>query len=400
MTPLEMIHEVAENWFLGEPPFYALYCMQQLQDNAGMECAVRVGHGRLEYNPLLLSHKNYREVEQLMRIEMIRLLLKHPYQRRPEGCDGEVISLGSDCTIADGYALLREAGALQGPGAYHLPIGQCYEWYCKEIARQRESNDDSGSDPQPHHNHEQEQSRGNNDNPSNTDGQNDESRGERSQRMALSALWEDDTLRQAQINDLIERTSDWGSLSGDIVEMIQASTRARLNRQMVMQGFKSQLLSPLRQLTRMRPNRRTGFIQMGNRRQTQARLLIAIDCSGSIDTETLQLFIGTVNRLLRDVDTSIDLMQFDAEILSIEPMTHTLPQMEVHGRGGTDFQPVIDYFIEHIRHYDAYMILTDGEAQPPHLARRCKPILWVCRNEDDYRQHHAWMEQSGRCCWL
>lgn len=344
-----------------------------------MECAVRVGEGRIEYNPLVLSHKNYKEVELLLRIEMIRLFLKHPYERRPEGCCGEAIALGSDCTIADGYCLLKEAGTLKGPGAYHLPIGQCYEWYCKQIQNDKDDDD-------------------NNDENNGTKEQNDKRT--KQQNNALSALWHDDSLRQAQINELIERTNDWGTLSGDIVEQIKASTRARLNSSMVFQGFKSNLLSAHRRLTRMRPNRRTGFLQLGSLRQIQARILIAVDCSGSIDEEMLSRFYSLLNRLFRDGDFELELMQFDAQVLSVEPMSQIRPIINVAGRGGTNFQPVIDYFLSHTRQYDGLMILTDGEASPPILPQHHAPLLWVCSTEDTYNQHHLWMEMLGRCCFL
>ena len=390
MTPKEIIQDISEKWFLCEPPFYALYCLQELRENVRMECGVRVGDGRLEYNPLFLQHKNYAETEQLLRIEMIRLLLKHPYERRPEGCDGEVIALGSDCTIADGYCLLREAGALQGPGYYHLPIGQCYEWYCKAIAEKKGDNGDNDKN-----------SNGNDNSNRNKEQGDNSSRASSREKMSQSELWRDDSLKQAQINDLIEHTTDWGSLSTDIVEQIKASTQERLNPMLVLQGFKSQLLSPLRRLTRMRPNRRTGFLQMGNRRETEASLLLAIDCSGSINDEMLARFLGIVNRLFRDVSTSIDMLQFDAEVLSIAPIKKALHLTEIQGRGGTNFQPVIDTYIANGKQYDALIILTDGEAPPPLVpVHKTGPLLWACTDQQAYQRHHQWMERSGRCCWI
>ncbi len=337
-----------------------------------MECGVRVGEGRIEYNPLILAHKNYKEIALLLRIEMIRLFLKHPYERRPEGCCNEAIALGSDCTIADGYCLLKEAGALKGPGAYHLPIGQYYEWYCKEIQRK-------------------------NDNENNNSNNNSE---QTSSDRDRSALWQDDSLRQAQINTLIERTSDWGSLSGDIVEKIKASTQARLNNSMIFQGFKSNLISVQRTLTRMKPNRRTGFIQMGSRRTIEARLLIAIDCSASIEAEVLSTFFSIINRLFRTAEMELVLMQFDAKVLSVETVGCTRPIIDVHGRGGTDFQPVIDYWMHNISQYDGLMILTDGMASAPTIPSHHAPLLWVCKDKASYDAQHQWMLHSGRCCHL
>ncbi|MDO4497169.1 MAG: hypothetical protein Q4B58_05000, partial [Bacteroidales bacterium] len=254
-----MLKLIAENWFLTEPAYFALYCRQQLQENVNMECAVRCGQGKLEYNPLILKHKNYAETEQLLRIEMIRLYLKHPYERRPEGCCGEAIATGSDITIADGYCTLRkEKLPLQTPDHYHLPLGQYYEWYAKQLQQQKDSD-----------NNEQQQNNA------------------AQQQSDKSQLWSDDSLKREEIDQLIERTTDWGTMPVDVVERIKASTGTKLRNMHVWQGFHGAILNSHRRLTRMRPNRRTSFLQMGSTRQFDTHLLVAIDVSGSVTDEVL-----------------------------------------------------------------------------------------------------------------
>ncbi len=49
--------------------------------------------------------------------------------------------------------------------------------------------------------------------------------------------------------------------------------------------------------------------------------------------------------------------------------------IEVHGRGGTCFEPVVDYYNDNYRKYDALIYLTDGEAPAPEKARG--RMLWV-----------------------
>ena len=169
---------------------------------------------------------------------------------------------------------------------------------------------------------------------------------------------------------------------------------------MVLQGFKSNLLSASRELTRMRPNRRTGFLQMGSRRRIEAHVLLAVDCSGSIDSDTLRDFFSTINRLFRDGDVQIDVAQFDATVLSVTPMGKMQTDIAVGGRGGTDFQPVIDLFVGQQRSYDGLIILTDGDAPMPQVPPRHAPILWVCKDENAYRRHENWMKRIGRCCPL
>lgn len=357
-----------------------------------MECPVRCGQGRIEYNPLLLRHKNFAEVEQLMRIEMIRLFLKHPYEREPEGCCREAMAIGSNITIADGYCTLhKEKLPLQEPAFYHLPLGQYYEWYAKRL--QEQMNDEKSRNNQPGENEQQA------DQQQNEGGGGGQQNGVPIPSEELSALWREDSLKRQQINDLIERTTDWGTIPAEIVERIKASTQARIDQRLIWQGFKSNVLNSQRKLTRMRPNRRTGFLQMGNTRQFTTRLLVAVDVSGSITDEALADFFSAVNRLFRYGVAQIDVCQFDAALGPVLPMQRAHQEISVCGRGGTSFQPVIDYVHEHYE-YDGLIILTDGQAPPPQVPPSLCPLLWVCQDQTSYQASESWMHLSGRCCYL
>lgn len=386
---------ISENWFLQEPAFFAILCTQKLQENARMECAVRCGQGCIEYNPLIIEHKNYREVEQLMRIEMIRLLLKHPYERQPDGCSREAMALGSDCTIEDGYCFLNEKFPLKGPGFYHLPMGETYEYYAKKIQEQNKGDDERFNDEGFN-----DDSGNNGDNQSNNRSSLTTNRSS-SESSDKAGLWREDAVRRTQINDLIDRTTDWGSIPGDIVEKIKASTKAHINNSYIMQGFRSSIISSDRQLTRMRPNRRTGFLQMGNTRQFDTSLLVAVDVSGSVTESQIADFYSTINRIFRFGIAKIDCVQFDCELGEVKPLLHAANVIEVKGRGGTSYQPVFDYVGQTKNKYDGLMILTDGQAPAPSLPDNFHTrVLWVCTDRHAYEASKVWMEKSGRCCYM
>lgn len=402
MKQPDVLHQLSDNWFLEEPAFFSLYCQQQLEENARMECAIRCGQGRIEYNPLILKHKNYDEVEKLMRIEMIRLFLKHPYERQPEGCCHEAMATGSDITIADGYCLLhKEKLPLHDPGYYHLPLGQYYEWYAKALQQQQQSSSSQSQPSSNTQNPSKPQTSASSAQPQNNIQDNPSAQSDKSQ------LWREDALQRQRINDLIERTSDWGTLPAEIVERIKASTQARISNSLIWQGFHSAILNSQRHLTRMRPNRRTGFLQMGSTRQFDTRLLVAIDTSGSITDTMLADFYSSINRIFRYGVVQIDVCQFDAQLGPVMPMHRVNREVEVCGRGGTSFQPVFDYMLEHKHEYDGLLILTDGQAPPPSVPanngnskRVTFPILWVCNDRASYEAHVGWMSQYGRCCHL
>lgn len=396
-----MFRTLSDDWFLREPAFFALYCQQQLEENVRMECALRCGQGRIEYNPLILKHKNYAEFEQLMRIELIRLFLKHPYEREPEGCSREAMAIGSNITIADGYCMLKkEKLPLHEPSYYHLPLGMYYEWYAKEISKQENKEDSQKKNNQSDQDKGNQQDNKNNNSNNKSDDNNNNTKEYLEGSSDLSELWREDSLQRQKIDDLIERTTDWGTIPADVVERIKASTKARISNHLIWQGFRSAILKSQRQLTRMRPNRRTGFLQMGNTRQFCTKLLVAIDVSGSITSETLENFYSSVNRLFRYGSVEIDVCLFDADLGPIIPMKRAKTEIEIEGRGGTSFQPIIDYIMNRPE-YDGLLILTDGQAPVPTIPRHFHThLLWVCQDKQSYDAYHEWMEKSGRCCYL
>ena len=143
MNIRETIQSIAENWFLCEPVFFDVLYRHQIVANEKMECPIRSGKGRVEYNPSLLKNYHQKTIEKKLGIEMIRILLKHPYERQPDGCRPEEQIAGSDMVIAPSYKI---ADLIQ-PAMYNLPDGQNYEWYVKQLIQQRpEEKEDKNAD--------------------------------------------------------------------------------------------------------------------------------------------------------------------------------------------------------------------------------------------------------------
>ena len=122
---MDHISRMTDIWFLTEPALFGAFCRHKLTTNEGMECPVRVGKGRLEYNPSLIQNMPYEDVERRFRVEMIRTLMLHPYSRKPAGCGDPACAKGSDLAISTCY---RIPGMIT-PSQCGLPEGQYYEWY-------------------------------------------------------------------------------------------------------------------------------------------------------------------------------------------------------------------------------------------------------------------------------
>ena len=147
----------------------------------------------------------------------------------------------------------------------------------------------------------------------------------------------------------------------------------------------------------MRPNRRTGFDNMGSVRRFDTKLLVAVDVSGSISTESLKYFYGVINSAFRYGFESIDVIQFDCGVRTVHSLRKVIRDVAVVGRGGTSFQEPIDY--AHENGYDGLVVLTDGYAPEPAIPSGFKTgILWVCENESCLNRHRKWMEKYGRAC--
>lgn len=84
-----------------------------------------------------------------------------------------------------------------------------------------------------------------------------------------------------------QKTNQWGSISGDFQEIITASLKIPMDYRRILSQFRACIISLRRKLTRMKPNRRYGFEFMGSQFEPKTHLLVAVDVSGSIETEDL-----------------------------------------------------------------------------------------------------------------
>lgn len=171
----------------------------------------------------------------------------------------------------------------------------------------------------------------------------------------------------------IEQNDLWGSMSQTERELILAAQIKKINWRNKIRTFFGNLAWRYKAPTRKRPNRRFGYIFPGTRKLFVDRWLIAADTSGSVDNELLAEWLGVVNQLAEELP--IDFMQFDCDKTE-DPWSYDrrFLKLEFKGRGGTNFQPVID--IVNKKRYKAVMILTDGEAPAPSKPKIAK-VLWV-----------------------
>jgi predicted metal-dependent peptidase len=420
MTARERIQQEAEQWFLTEPVFFAVYCSHRLTMNANMLCPLRTGKGRIEYNPTFIDTLQDNQLKDLLKVEIIRILLQHPYARQPLGCLPMMLQTASDMVISPAYQFSWVD--LAKPEDYGLPKGQYYEWYANRLNEgnfKGEGSENQEGDASDNGDSGEQQGEGNSQEAEGDQGQSqgqgqDQQGAEHSTPLAsgrgdggeasYTSLWEEDQFQARQITDLVQSTTQWGSLPGDMVELIKKASEGKIDYRGALRTFRSSILSQKRRLTRMRPSRRFGFEQMGSHYDFTTRLLIAIDTSGSVGSEELGRYFRIITTFFKYGIQEIDVLIFDNEVqgepIKLDDAKKNKQEFKVRGRGGTNFQAPIDYVKEN-PNYDGLIIITDGYAPtpevPPHLSAK---LLWVIDNEKSYKEHYDSLRKTGRVCLM
>lgn len=102
-------------------------------------------------------------------------------------------------------------------------------------------------------------------------------------------------------------------------------------------------------------------------------ILLAIDTSGSVSDEELKEFMNEMHHIYK-CGVDITIVQCDVNIKSIEEYKGKF-ELNVVGRGGTAFDPVLNYFNENIKKFTSLIYFTDGECDA--YVKPKGNVLWV-----------------------
>ena len=423
----ELLSQIAGDWFLTEPLMFSVWCTHTLEANSKMCVPMRTGKMRIEYNPEILSSWTRSAIEERLRFEVIRILLGHPYQRQPYKAKKATLGVASDVTLTSSY---HRIGTIKLPEGLQYEKGLCFEEYYALVEAYLDKNlkspkyeiegliddggggasDDadtggeSGGESLPNESEDKQMSldeledalssimNKDEDEEIGTGDSEDEELKEITEGAEESAeLWEEDQLAQEQIKDMVrraQRSKQWGSIGGGLKDEIEATTIVRIDYRTILSGFRASVLSSKRRLTRMIPSRRYGFLYMGSKREFATRLLVAIDVSGSVDDQQVAQALSIINRFVKYGVENVDVIRFDVEVHG-EPlsMKKALKTIQIEGRGGTDFQEAIDYFLDN--RYDGLIMITDGYASVPTVPDHFYGnILWMLYNDFAFRGGH------------
>ena len=94
----DRITNIIEHWYLSDSALFQVVCLHELVENSSIACPVRCGRRRIEYNPEFLENMTDTALDEALRMEAVRIILKHPYER---------------ISLSDAFYVLYESPPLQ-----------------------------------------------------------------------------------------------------------------------------------------------------------------------------------------------------------------------------------------------------------------------------------------------
>ena len=325
---------IVTDWFYNQPLLFSIASTHSLIANPLMNSPMRSGQGRIEYSPSLLKNASLSQLSAYFTFEVYRILLLHPYSRKPYNAKPGIMTLASDSIV---YQLLVKDKApivdeINLPSIEYLknqasrfhnlinPLGEKWAGTDEEKFFQRNLNIDRKTglltfvdDLTFEEAYRwilflvQETS---------IAGQNAGSaEGDGNFQSDAADLWEENQEAQQEITENIQKAEidqGWGALGGNLQRQLKESCDFSFDYRRALTQFRQNIVSANRKLTRMRPSRRYGFKAMGSRYERKANILIAIDVSGSITDESFEHFSHAIkNFFFLGIIEKIDLIFFD-----------------------------------------------------------------------------------------
>ena len=169
-----------------------------------------------------------------------------------------------------------------------------------------------------------------------------------------------------QLKDAAETTvKKSGSLPGELAELIHRLTHiepAKFDWKGYLKRFIGNSSIVYTKKLRRKYNKRYAA-SPGLKLKFKNHILVGVDTSGSVNNDELKEFFNELAHMTK-TGHKISVAQCDTSLRSVEEF-NPKKDWEIHGRGGTSFQPVIDHYNESNGAYTALIYLTDGEAYSP-----------------------------------
>jgi predicted metal-dependent peptidase len=168
------------------------------------------------------------------------------------------------------------------------------------------------------------------------------------------------------------QANGWGNIPAELRDAIRKSVTNIVDWRSVLRQFIGNISRGERTTTIKRINKRYPYIAPGTKRGYVAKLLIAIDQSGSVDDGQLALFFSELSSLTKKVSVTVLPFDCSADIRdAFEWKKGTKVEAKRVRGGGTDFNAPTKVVNDPKNRgkWDGMLILTDGECSKPAPSR-------------------------------
>ena len=172
-----------------------------------------------------------------------------------------------------------------------------------------------------------------------------------------------------------------GSLLGNIIDQIN-----KLNeppqikwQSLIVKQIGKQVCGKRKSPNRLNRRDPKSIYKKGNLNDRLHPIVVAFDVSGSVSNKELMYFLNELQALSDKMKLPITYIQFDWDIQNVETIApNEKPSFNLHGRGGTSFQPVFDYLKDEQYPKETQLfIFTDGGGEREINNRGYKKYQWI-----------------------
>lgn len=358
--------EKAFKKLLIQQPFYGLFSLSLPKtittEIPTLAVAKKGLYPELLINPEFWAEHTDEEQVALLQHELSHIALQHMFMSEffP---NARQFNIAADLEVNSYIDNLPKSGLRAKQ--FNLEDGKGAKYYYEHIPEQPEQ----GQDPQ--------QGQGQ---PQFGEGQGDHSKWKDFKNLPEAAK----QLIQSNINTMLKNTAEQinkqrGTIPGELTEIIEKLTKPKpeiFNWKAYFRRMLGSIYDINIKLTRKKPSKRFDG-SAGIKHKKKVSILVAVDTSGSVNDHELQDFFSEINHIHR-AGGRVTIIQCDTQITQVSEYDGiNIPK--ITGRGGTDFQPPIDYYLEHKHEYEALIYFTDGFAPVPTNAPN--GMIWIITSQ-------------------
>jgi predicted metal-dependent peptidase len=366
MTAKEKVKKARSLLVLDDPFFGSLVLRLKVEEDSGCQ-TLRTDGIDLEFNPKFVDSVSMEVLEGCLCHEVMHCALSHHTRRGSRdskkwnvACDYAVNPL-----IVDKFAL--PDGVLINPAFSGLSAEEIYS----KLPDQGQGQDDSGSDGS------QDQ-----DDSSSDPGGCGEVRdlpGEDGGLASAADLSKSESEWRVAVAQAAQQAKAFGSLPAGVSRVVEDIVNPKVDWRSILHRFMDTVSKS--DYSWSPPNRRhihSGLYLPSCREQQLGTVVVAVDTSGSINQESLDLFASELSAILQDFRAETYVIYCDSNIQGIDHFYQgDFPDnLNPKGGGGTDFRPVFEWIDKENINPACVIYFTDLDGRFPEVSPMF-PVLWV-----------------------